>query len=113
MLGVAISLSGSPALQGAVIYIEPLGRLFINAIRMTVVPLVVASLIVGVAAAPDPRTIGRVGRRALVYFALTLLAAALFASVVAPPLFALLPLDESATASLRAGAAGASASITE
>jgi Na+/H+-dicarboxylate symporter len=113
VLGVAISVSGSTALANAVAFIEPLGRLFINAIRMTVVPLVVSSLIVGVASAPDPRSIGRIGRRALFFFAITLLAAALFASVVAPPVFALLPLDESATASLRASAAGAGASITE
>ena len=55
--------------------IEPLGTLWINAIRMTVIPLVVSSLIVGVTSAPDMRTIGRIGGRALVLFLLVLFAA--------------------------------------
>ena len=47
--GIAVSSSHSPALMAASGYVEPLGTLFINAIRMTVIPLVVASVIVGVA----------------------------------------------------------------
>ena len=44
--GIAASSSHSPALLAASSYLEPLGTLFINAIRMTVIPLVVASVIV-------------------------------------------------------------------
>jgi len=35
---------------------------------MTVIPLVVGSLIVGITSAPDARAIGRVGRGAIVFF---------------------------------------------
>src|SRR5438105_1810875 len=38
-LGIAVSVSGSPALAAAARAIEPLGTLFINAIRIVVVPL--------------------------------------------------------------------------
>jgi len=49
LLGSIISASGNSALASAVGWIEPLGELWVNAIRMTVVPLVVALLIGGIA----------------------------------------------------------------
>ena len=95
-LGVLVAGSGSPALLRAAEAIEPLGTLFINAIRMTVIPLVVGSLVVGVASAPDARAIGRVGGRALLLFVLVLAAAVAFTALVAPPLLARLPIDPAA-----------------
>ncbi|MBK8250629.1 MAG: dicarboxylate/amino acid:cation symporter [Gemmatimonadetes bacterium] len=102
--GIAISVLEIPAITRLVPVIEPLGTLWINAIRMTVIPLVVGSIIVGVTAAPDPRTIGRVGGRALLLFVTLLVAGAVFAALVAPPLFALLPIDPAAADALRASA---------
>lgn len=106
-LGVAISLTGHPALAGLVAVIEPLGTLWINAIRMTVVPLVVGSIIVGVTAAPDSRTIGRIGSRALLLFLALLTVGGIFAAIVAPPLMRFIPLDPHAVAALRASGAHA------
>ena len=97
-------MSGSAALVNAATWIEPAGTLFINAIRMTVIPLVMGSLVVGVASAPDPRTIGRVGARAMVLFVLTLVVASVFAVTVAPPLIRLFPIDQAARAGLGSGA---------
>ena len=84
-LGVLVASSGSPALLSAAESVEPLGTLFINAIRMTVIPLVVGSLVVGVASAPDARSIGRIGGRAVLLFVVVLVAAAAFTALVAPP----------------------------
>ena len=55
--GIAISLTDSSALRTIAFGIEPVGTLFINAIRMTVIPLVVGSLLVGVASMPDARAL--------------------------------------------------------
>jgi proton glutamate symport protein len=110
--GLGIALSGSTTLAAWAVRIEPIGTLFINAIRMTVIPLVVGNLVVGVTAAPDLRTIGRVGRRALAFFLISLTVGALFAAVVAPPMFAWLRLDPAATAALRASAAGTTSGNT-
>ncbi len=112
-LGVIISLAGNPALTGLVAVIEPIGTLWINAIRMTVVPLVVGSIIVGVTAAPDTGTIGRIGSRALVLFLVLLVVGGIFAAVVAPPLVHLIPLDPAAVASLRASGAQAASAAAE
>ena len=109
--GIAIASTGSPALARAAVAIEPLGTLWINAIRMTVIPLVVGSLIVGITSAPDARAIGRVGRSAIVFFIVTLFAAAAYAAIIARPLVDAIPLDPAAIASMResASASGATA----
>jgi Na+/H+-dicarboxylate symporter len=104
VLGLLLAHSGARTTSVALSIAEPAGALFVAAIRMTVIPLVVASLIVAVATAPDPRTVGSVGVRALVLFLCVLFAGAIFAALLAPPLFALVPIDPAATAALRASA---------
>jgi Na+/H+-dicarboxylate symporter len=71
---------------------------------MTVVPLVVASLVVGVAGATDARAIGRVGWRALVLFVLLVFAGAVFGAVVAQPILSGM-IDPGSTATLTTGTA--------
>ena len=105
--GVAIAGSGSPRLVQVALAIEPLGTLWINAIRMTVIPLVVGSLIVGITSAPSASAIGRVGRGAIVFFIVTLFAAAAYAAIIAPPLIDRIPLDPAAIAAMRASSESA------
>ncbi|MDP1857150.1 MAG: dicarboxylate/amino acid:cation symporter [Gemmatimonadaceae bacterium] len=112
-VGIGISLAQNPTLSMIVPIVEPLGTLWINAIRMTVVPLVVGSIIVGVTSAPDARTIGRIGSRALILFLIVLTVAATFAALVAPPLMAMIPLDAAAVASLRESGATAATAASE
>jgi proton glutamate symport protein len=105
-LGLLIATSGEPRLAAIGRGVEPLGTLFVNGIRMTIIPLVVSSLICGIAAAPDAATIGRLGGRALAFMLVTVSFAAVLGVVVAPPIFAALPIDAAATAALRATAGG-------
>ena len=49
-------------------WIEPIGTLWVNALRMTVIPLVVSAILMGVTSLPDTKTIGRIGGRAFVLF---------------------------------------------
>lgn len=83
-----------------------------NAIRMTVVPLVVAMIVTGVASVSDPGSVGRLGARTVVLFVVLLVASAVLALIAAPPLFALIDIDQRTLAGLRfensiaAGAAG-------
>ncbi|MGQ0649156.1 MAG: dicarboxylate/amino acid:cation symporter [Gemmatimonadaceae bacterium] len=112
-LGMGISVANAPSLTRLVPIIEPIGTLWINAIRMTVIPLVVGSIIVGVTSAPDARTIGRIGGRALVLFVLLLVGGAVFAALVSPLLFRQIPLDPEAVAALRNTALAASQAAGE
>ncbi|MBM3908935.1 MAG: dicarboxylate/amino acid:cation symporter [Gemmatimonadetes bacterium] len=87
--------------------LETLGTMWIAAIRMTVIPLVISSLIVGVNRAPNPATIGRLGGRALGYFVLMTTLAAVMAVAVGAPLMARINLDPAAVDALRATASTA------
>ena len=101
-IGIAASVSGSETLLAVARGVEPVGTLWINAIRMTVIPLIVSSLVAGVAAAPDPGAVGRIGGRALLIFLTVLGATALFCIVVAPIVLSGLEIDATASEALRA-----------
>src|ERR1035437_3587113 len=110
VIGTAISLSGNAPLLNAADFIAPIGSLWVNAIRMTVIPLVVSLLITGVASATDVKSIGRLGGRTLVVFILLLAGVAALVVPLAPSLFALLP-QGGTKPSLPAGAAEAAGQI--
>ncbi|HKC24076.1 MAG TPA: dicarboxylate/amino acid:cation symporter [Thermoanaerobaculia bacterium] len=112
VLGIAIGASGSAALLGAADFLSPLGSLWVNAIRMTVIPLVIAVLITGVASATDVKEIGRLGGRTLLVFVLLLAGVAAIVIPAAPLLFRLLPGGGAARPPLPAGAAEAAGQIT-
>jgi proton glutamate symport protein len=108
--GVAIAASGNAALLHAVDFIAPIGTLWVNAIRMTVIPLVVSLLITGVASAADLRSIGRIGGRTLMVFVLLLAGTAIVVMPLALGLFQLLPQRLGAIA-LPTGAAQAAGEL--
>ena len=109
-LGSIAAASSNPSVLRLVAIIEPLGTLWVNAIRMTVVPLVVAVLITGVVTSFGSRSLGRLGARALVTYVILLVVAGLVALVIAPPLLARIPLTPDVAERLRATATTAAAS---
>src|SRR6266705_6278017 len=82
--GIAIAISGSASLLRAADFIAPIGTLWVNAIRMTVIPLVVSLLVVGVASAADVKSIGRIGGRTLLVFLFLLVGTAIVVMPLAP-----------------------------
>jgi Na+/H+-dicarboxylate symporter len=110
--GIAIAVSGSGRLLAAADLIAPIGTVWVNAIRMTVIPLVVALLVTGVASATDVKAIGRLGRRTLLVFVLLPAGMAAIVIPVASALFAMLPLGAVARPPLPAGAAEAASQLS-
>lgn len=49
-------------------YLQPVGDIFLNLIKMIVVPIIVSTLIVGVAGTGDIKQLGRLGGKTLIYF---------------------------------------------
>lgn len=109
--GIAIGASGNATLASAADAIAPVGTLWVNAIRMTVIPLVVSLLITGVAGATDVSSIGRLGGRSLAVFVLLLSAMAAIMIPIAWLVFTLLPVG--AKPSLPAGALEAAQQLSE
>src|SRR5690606_7082877 len=85
--------------------VQPFGKLWLNALQMTVVPLVLALVIVGVNTASDAASSGRVARRAIIVFLLILAGAAAFTAIVAPAALSLVTPDPDLAHAL-SGAAG-------
>jgi proton glutamate symport protein len=90
-LGVLIAASHNASLVRAADVIAPIGTLWVNGIRMTVIPLVVSLLITGVASVSDIKSIGRLGGRTLVTFVLLLIGVAAIVIPIALAMFGLLP----------------------
>lgn len=95
LLGAAITATHNAFLQRLVFIIEPVGSVWVNALRMTIVPLVFSLLMAGVASAADAGSVGRIGGKAILFFILMLLAAASFTALVTSPLLSWLTLDPS------------------
>lgn len=105
--GIAIGAYGGATLHRIADGIAPIGTLWVNAIRMTVIPLVVSLIITGVASVSDVKAIGRLGGRTLVVFIVLLLGTAVVVMPFAPALFSLLPQRAGTRPTLPTGAAEA------
>ncbi|RCS29690.1 dicarboxylate/amino acid:cation symporter [Rhodanobacter denitrificans] len=79
---------------------QPIGKLWLNALQMTVVPLVLALVVVGVNTATDAAASGRIARRAIVVFIVVLTGGAVFAALAAPLVFSLFPHNPALVAAL-------------
>ena len=102
-LGTVIAATGNSQALRLADAITPVGTLWVNAIRMTVIPLIVALIITGIASASDVKAIGRMGARTLLVFLLLLVGTAMVIVPLAPLAFSLLP--DGARPALPAGAA--------
>lgn len=71
LAGLAAKLAAISWLADALMFLEPLGTLFIRLITMIVIPLVIASLLVGTASLGDMKKLGRLGGKTLGYYLCT------------------------------------------
>lgn len=111
VLGLALD-AADPALAVRVADVaQPLGRLWLNALQMTVVPLVLALIVVGVNTASDAAASGRVARRAIGVFIAILVGGALLAAFAAPAIFAMFPRNPGLAAALGTTVAGPAAGV--
>jgi Na+/H+-dicarboxylate symporter len=63
-----IALPGSDVVASIITYVtEPVGKTFINMLKMLVVPLVFSALLLGVVEIGDPKSLGRIGGKTLIY----------------------------------------------
>ena len=85
-------------------YIEPLGTIWINAIRMPVLPLIVMMLIASIAGSKDTRQIGTLGARTLMVMLALLSLFAVIMMPLAKGLLGGLTFDPASTAALREAA---------
>lgn len=67
LLGIVVGaiFYGNPGVES---YLKPIGDIFLRLIKMIVAPIVIASLVVGVAGVGDLKKLGKIGGKTLLYF---------------------------------------------
>lgn len=106
LLGIAIELAAPDAGSASLPYIEPIGLLWLNALKMTIVPLVVALLITGITATADAARAGKLAARAVAIFLGAIALSGTMSLLMTPMLLELFPLSTGAADALRSGLGG-------
>lgn len=117
-VGILSASMGFAYQDGAIEAGEKIGGMWLNALRMTIVPLVVALLVTGIAASAAAARASRLSSRALLLFVVLLWTSALAAAVLTPLLLGLFPLPAESATALRealssAGPVGAAPSFLD
>ena len=110
-LGAGLAAMQAPWLGRATAVTDALGGVWLDALRMTIIPLVFALLVVGVAQAAGAAKAGGLAARALLAFAVLLLISASLSAIASAALLHVWPAPAAAAEALRAGAKGAAAGI--
>jgi Na+/H+-dicarboxylate symporter len=100
LLGI-LTASGGGATQTAISIAEPIGGMWLDALRMTIVPLVVALLITGIAASAEAARASRLAARSVLIFFVVLWTSAAIGGLLTPLLLQLFPMPAEAAAALR------------
>jgi Na+/H+-dicarboxylate symporter len=105
LVGLALgAVSGglsTPVREGTLATAEFVGTLWLNALKMTVIPLVVALLVVGVARGAEAAQGGRIAARSVLWIVILCTASAIFGGLAILLLTALLPLPRATAESLQ------------
>lgn len=110
-VGLAAAATGAPALQAVATGVEPIGTLWVDLIRMVVIPLVVGAVVGGVAGFGDAGRLGRLGVRTVALFLALGLAGIVLGLALARLALPLAPLSAGAATALRAAATAGAADV--
>ena len=109
LAGIAAVAIGGAWVEESIGIAEPIGGLWLNALRMTIVPLVVSLLVTGIAASAAAARASRLATRALVLFVALLWISAIAAALLTPLLLNLFPLPVESAQALRSALSSAAA----
>lgn len=99
--GIALAALAPAAVPGATAVAEPVGTAWLHALQMTIVPLVVALLVTGVAATAEAARAGRLAGRAIALYVTLLAVSAGIAALLTPLILSIVPLPAASAAALR------------
>ena len=104
-LGLGIVLEGTSAAPLALKAADVVGNLWLQALQMTIVPLVASLLVIGIVQTVAAAKAGRMAVLSLTLFASVLTAGTVFAAFAMPALLDAVPIPEAAAEALRQGLA--------
>jgi len=106
-LVIGLLTSGWSGEAQAVAIAEPIGQLWLTGLQMTIIPLVVALLVTGIATSAEAVRGGRLAGWAILFFLVFLWSSTIVVALLFPLLVALIPMPAEAAAALRNAFAGA------
>ncbi|QIG81612.1 dicarboxylate/amino acid:cation symporter [Stakelama tenebrarum] len=106
-IGIVAAATVPESAISAIDYVRPIGSAWLNALRMTIVPLVVSLLVVGIAATAEAARASKLATGAIALFLVLLWISAALGALLTPLFLDLWTLPDSATAALRDAFAGA------
>ncbi len=109
----SVLLTAHPTLVSISSVIEPFGGLWLNTLRMTVVPLVVSLLITGIASVANTAQTGGLVTRAVLLFTVLLFAMAIYSVAATNGILEFWPVDRAAAQEFVAGVGDRAVTIVE
>jgi len=67
IIGIILGAIWGPGIS----WIQPIGTIFLNLLKMLIVPLIFSSLVVGVSSIAEPKKLGRVAGKTIAYYLIT------------------------------------------
>jgi Na+/H+-dicarboxylate symporter len=110
---LGILMSGGAWTENAILALEPVGGLWLDALRMTIVPLIVSLLITGIAAGAEAAKASRLAGRAVILFLAVLWTSAIVGALLTPLLLELWPMPGDSAEALRGALVGAGEKVGE
>jgi proton glutamate symport protein len=110
--GALSNQAGDGIRQPLITVASTVGGLWLDALKMTVIPLIIALLVTGVVSGADQARAGRIAARSIISFVIVLTSSALFGALAMPALLEAFPLPASAAEALRAGLASVDSAAT-
>lgn len=104
--GILLASYAPASVDPAVAIAQPIGQAWLNALQMTIVPLVFSLLVTGVAATAAAAQAGRLAGRAVGLYVSVMVASALSAAFLTPLFLELAPLPAESAAALRSALTG-------
>jgi len=108
----ALSNQAGASRETMVTIASTVGGLWLDGLKMTVIPLVISLLVTGVVSGADQARAGRVAARSIIWFVVVLTLSAAFGAITMPLLLEAFPLPASAAEALRAGLASVDTAAT-
>ena len=112
LIGLGLGFWDADTAARAAAIAQPIGKVWLNALQMTVVPLVAAMIVIGINTARSAASTGRTARTAVIVFVVLLSLAAALTAVLAPAFLSLLPRNPDLVQALRGAMAPEAAAGT-
>ena len=113
LLGMLVAWAAPELVDPTAAVAEPIGGLWLDALRMTIVPLVVSLLVTGIAASAEAARASRLTARAIMVFLAVLWSGAIMSALLTPLLLTSWPIPGEAAAALRTALAGTTEEVGE